>query len=76
MIDARERGVQAVIIALGNWVELMIVTAGASDRQAEKSLAGRPDQFIDRIGSDRLQERIMDLADAEQELPNPRRRVL
>ena len=48
VINAGERGVKAVVVALRNGIELVIMTTVAADGQPEKSFTGCADHFVDR----------------------------
>src|SRR5262249_26271855 len=49
---ALERGLEAVVIALGDRVELVIVTAGAVHRQSEEGLANGADHLFQLFFAD------------------------
>ena len=44
-----EEGQQAVVVALGDRVDLVVVAAGAVDRQAEEDLAGGRDDVVEAV---------------------------
>ena len=49
VLDAREDGLEAVIVLLGDRVELVVVAAGAGDGQAEEGGAGRRDHVVEVV---------------------------
>ena len=55
--DSGQRGDDAVVIDLANWVELMIMTACAVDRQAEEGLADGADHVLELVLTDHLPHR-------------------
>jgi hypothetical protein len=48
-LGARQDARQGVVVARGDRVELVVVTAGATDRQAEDGLADRVELLVDHV---------------------------
>ena len=52
MVYAGEDGVHGVVVALEERIELVIVTAGAAEGDAEEGFAGGAEHFVDGVGAD------------------------
>ena len=49
VLDASEEGLQRVVVALGDGIELVIVATRAGDREAEEGRAGPSNDLVERV---------------------------